>query len=67
MALTVLFVLLFVAIFLTIPIGACLGGATIITMANFTKIDTSVAAQLAVTGLDSFTLWLFRISFWPAN
>jgi len=56
MALTVLFVLLFVAIFLTIPIGACLGGATIITMANFTKIDTSVAAQLAVTGLDSFTL-----------
>ncbi len=56
MALAVLFVLLFVSIFLTIPIGMCLGGATAITMANFTKLDTILSAQLAVTGLDSFTL-----------
>ena len=54
--LVILFVLLFAAIFLTIPIGAALGGATAITMAMFTKMDNIVVSQLAVTGLDSFTL-----------
>ena len=56
MALVVLFVILFAAIFLTVPIGVSLGGATIITMDLFTKMDTVVASQLGVTGLDSFTL-----------
>ena len=56
LTLVILFVLLFAAIFLTIPIGAALGGATAITMAMFTKMDNIVCAQLAVTGLDSFTL-----------
>ena len=56
MVLVVLFVLLFAAIFLTIPIGISLGGATLITMISFTKMSPDVLAQLAVTGLDSFTL-----------
>jgi len=56
MVLVVLFVILFAAIFLTVPIGVSLGGATILTMGLFTKMDTVVAAQLGVTGLDSFTL-----------
>ena len=56
MVLLVLFLILFAAIFLTIPIGVSLGGATILTMNMFTNMDTVVAAQLGVTGLDSFTL-----------
>ena len=56
MVLVVLFVLLFAAIFLTIPIGISLGGATLISMISFTKMSPDVLAQLAVTGLDSFTL-----------
>ena len=56
MVLLVLFLILFAAIFLTIPIGVSLGGATILTMDLFTNMDTVVAAQLGVTGLDSFTL-----------
>lgn len=56
MVLVALFVILFVAIFATVPIGISLGGATILTMDWFTSMDTVVTAQLAVTGLDSFTL-----------
>lgn len=56
MVLIILFIILFAGIFSTIPIGICLAGATIITMALFTSMDTVVAAQLSVTGLDSFTL-----------
>ena len=56
MLLVALFVLLFAAIFLTIPIGISLGGATLISMTAFTKMSSDVLAQLAVTGLDSFTL-----------
>ena len=56
MVIFVLFIILFAAIFLTVPIGISLGGATIITMECFTKMDNVVASQLAVTGLDSFTL-----------
>ena len=56
MVLVVLFVLLFAAIFLTIPIGISLGGATLISMLSFTKMSPDVLAQLAVTELDSFTL-----------
>ena len=56
MTLVALFIILFIAIFATVPIGMCLGGATILTMDWFTSMDTVVTAQLAVTGLDSFTL-----------
>lgn len=56
MAMIVLFAILFAGIFATVPIAYCLGGAAIIAMALFTPIDTVVAAQLAVTGLDSFSL-----------
>ena len=56
MTLVALFIILFIAIFATIPIGMALGGATILTMDWFTSMDTIVTAQLAVTGLDSFTL-----------
>lgn len=52
MVLVALFVLLFAAIFLTIPIGISLGGATLISMTAFTKMSSDVLAQLAVTGLD---------------
>ncbi len=56
MALIVLFVILFASIFLTVPIGMCLGGATAIVMVLFTHMDTRLIAQLGITGLDSFTL-----------
>ena len=56
MSLVALFVLLFIAIFATVPIGISLGGATILTMDWFTSMDTVVSAQLGITGLDSFTL-----------
>jgi len=51
-----LFALLFLFIFSGIPIAFCLGGATVITMFLFGSVDTIIAAQYAVTGLDSFAL-----------
>ncbi|WP_298029867.1 TRAP transporter large permease [uncultured Dysosmobacter sp.] len=56
MAMAFLFIVLFIGIFAGVPIAFCLGGASIITMALFSNVDTIVSAQLAVTGLDSFAL-----------
>ena len=56
MAMTFLFIVLFAGIFSSVPIAFCLGGASVLTMALFTPLDTVVTAQLAVTGLDSFSL-----------
>ena len=42
MTLVALFIILFIAIFATIPIGMALGGATILTMDWFTSMDTIV-------------------------
>lgn len=56
MEILLLFVILFVAIFATVPIGMCLGFATIVCMLQFTSFDTIIETQLAVTGLNSFTL-----------
>ena len=39
MSLVALFVLLFIAIFATVPIGISLGGATILTMDWFTTVS----------------------------
>lgn len=56
MEFALLFIVLFASIFLTVPIGMCLGGATLIALLLFTNTNTGLITQLGVTGLDSFTL-----------
>lgn len=52
----VLFVVLIVLIIIGVPVGFALGGATIIIMQFFTKLDLSMVASYSVTGVDSLTM-----------
>lgn len=52
----VLFVVLIALIMLGVPVGFALGGATIIIMQFFTKLDLSMVASYSVTGVDSLTM-----------
>ena len=52
----VLFVVLIVLIMIGVPVGFALGGATIIIMQFFTKLDLSMVASYSVTGVDSLTM-----------
>lgn len=52
----VLFVVLIVLIMIGVPVGFALGGATIIIMQFFTKLDISMVASYSVTGVDSLTM-----------
>ncbi len=52
----VLFVVLIALIMIGVPVGFALGGATIIIMQFFTKLDLSMVASYSVTGVDSLTM-----------
>ena len=52
----VLFVVLITLIMIGVPVGFALGGATIIIMQFFTKLDLSMVASYSVTGVDSLTM-----------
>lgn len=51
-----LFVVLIGLIMIGVPVGFALGGATILIMSLFTKLDLSLVATYAVTGVDSLTM-----------
>jgi C4-dicarboxylate transporter DctM subunit len=52
----VVFLVLFVLISFSVPVGLSIGGATIVALLAFTNLDLAVLAQYSVTGIDSFTL-----------
>ena len=52
----VLFVVLIALIMIGVPVGFALGGATIIIMQFFTKLDLSMVVSYSVTGVDSLTM-----------
>ncbi|HZK02227.1 MAG TPA: TRAP transporter large permease, partial [Anaerovoracaceae bacterium] len=52
----VVFLVLFVLLTLSVPVGLSIGGATIIAIIAFTDLDLMVLAQYCVTGIDSFSL-----------
>ncbi len=56
MSVIILFGFLFLFIFLTIPIGIALGLSTALTLALTSNIPTTILAQNAFAGLDSFPL-----------
>ncbi len=50
------FIVLFVLLSLSVPVGLSIGGATIVAIIAFTDLDLLVLAQYSVTGIDSFSL-----------
>ncbi len=52
----VLFLLFFILIFLSVPIGYAIGVATFLAMIMFSKIPLAMIVQNAVNGVDSFPL-----------
>ena len=56
MDILVVFLVLFLLISLSVPVGLRSGGATIVALLAFTNLDLAVLAQYSVTGIDSFTL-----------
>lgn len=56
MSIAIIFLVLFVLLSLSVPVGLCIGGATIVAIAAFSNLQLSVLAQYAVTGLDSFSM-----------
>ncbi len=56
MELAVLFIILFAMIFMGVPVGFAIGGATMLCIAIFTNLDMVISAQYCFSGIDSFTL-----------
>ncbi len=56
MQVLILFAVLFIFIFLGVPVGFAIGGATMIAMYYFTDIDMVISAQYCYAGIDSFTV-----------
>ncbi|MDD4593414.1 MAG: TRAP transporter large permease [Parabacteroides sp.] len=56
MGVILLFAILFVIIFLGVPVGFALGGATMLAMYFFTNLDMVISAQYCFSGVNSFTL-----------
>lgn len=56
MDILIVFVVLFVLISISVPVGLSIGGATIVALLAFTNIDLLILAQYCITGVDSFTL-----------
>ena len=52
----VVFLVLFLLISISVPVGLSIGGATIVALALFTNLDLALLAQYSVTGIDSFPL-----------
>lgn len=56
MEIIIVFLILFVLISLSVPVGLSIGGATIIALLFFTDLDLITLAQYCITGIDSFAL-----------
>lgn len=56
MNIVVLFALLFILVTISVPVGLCIGGATIVTLILFSDLDLQIISQYAVTGIDSFPM-----------
>ncbi|MDR1572243.1 MAG: TRAP transporter large permease [Clostridiales Family XIII bacterium] len=56
MAILFLFVVFFIAISISVPIGLAIGGATLLTFMVYSEMPIMVVAQYSVTGLDSFPM-----------
>ncbi len=56
MAMTVLFIALFVLILMGLPVGFAIGGATMLAMYFFTDLNMAINAQYAYSGIFSFTV-----------
>jgi C4-dicarboxylate transporter DctM subunit len=56
MDILVLFIILFILISLSVPVGFAIGGATIVTMLIFSDIPMFMIGQYATSGIDSFPL-----------
>ena len=51
-----LFLIFFILLMLSVPIGYAIGIATLITLISFSNIPITMIAQNAVAGVDSFPL-----------
>ncbi|NLY82438.1 MAG: TRAP transporter large permease [Clostridiales bacterium] len=56
MSIILTFFALFFLISLSVPVGLCIGGATIMAIVLFSDLQLSVIAQYSITGLDSFSM-----------
>ncbi|MGD9578387.1 MAG: TRAP transporter large permease [Syntrophorhabdus sp.] len=56
MAMTALFVALFVLILMGLPVGFAIGGATMLAMYFFSDLNMAINAQYAYSGIFSFTV-----------
>jgi C4-dicarboxylate transporter DctM subunit len=56
MGTTILFVVLFAMLFLGVPVGFAIGGATMVAMYFFTNMNMITVAQFAYHGINSFTV-----------
>jgi len=56
MEIFLVFLVLFILISISVPVGLSIGGATIVALLAFTKLDLAVLAQYSITGVDSFPL-----------
>jgi len=56
MGTTILFVVLFAMLFLGVPVGFAIGGATMVAMYFFTNMNMVTVAQFAYHGINSFTV-----------
>lgn len=56
MSLAIIFGILFILISISVPVGLCIGGSTIMAITLFSDMQLSTIAKYAVTGLDSFSM-----------
>lgn len=56
MSIVIIFAVLFLLISISVPVGLCIGGATIVAITCFSDMQLSVIAKYAVTGLDSLSM-----------
>ena len=56
MSILVIFAVLFVLLSISVPVGLCIGGSTIVAMVFFSDMQLISIAKYAVTGLDSLSM-----------
>ena len=56
MNIAVLFIVLFALLSISVPVGLCIGGASIVALVFFSDLDLSVLAQYSTTGVNSFPM-----------
>lgn len=56
MSMIIIFAVLFVLLTISVPVGLCIGGSTIVAMVFFSDMQLISIAKYAVTGLDSLSM-----------